>query len=143
MQTPPFIAQFIDPLLQSDGLWFIARLCLAVVFIASGAAKVLDFRGGVAEMRDAGLKPAVLVNILVAALMLGGSVLILADRALWLAAAALGVFLLLTIVIVHAFWRLQPPQAKLALFFALEHVSVVGGLIAAAIASHFRALTGH
>ncbi|WP_445658983.1 DoxX family protein [Achromobacter sp. NCFB-sbj8-Ac1-l] len=143
MQTPPFIAQFIDPLLQSDGLWFIARLCLAVVFIASGAAKVLDFRGGVAEMRDAGLKPAVLVNILVAALMLGGSVLILADRALWLAAAALGVFLLLTSVIVHAFWRLPPPQAKLALFFALEHVSVVGGLIAAAIASHFRALTGH
>ncbi len=143
MQTPPFIAQYIDPLLQSSGLWFIARLCLAVVFIASGAAKVIDFRGGVAEMRAAGLEPAILINIAVAALMLAGSVLILADRALWLAAGALGVFLLLTIVLVHAFWRLPPPQAKLALFFALEHVSVIGGLLAAAIASHFRALTGH
>jgi len=30
MQTPPFIAQYIDPLLQSSGLWFIARLSLAV-----------------------------------------------------------------------------------------------------------------
>lgn len=139
MQTP----QFIDSLLQSSWLWFIARLCLAVVFIASGAAKLFDFRGGVAEMRDAGLEPAKLVNIAVAALMLAGSALILADRALWLAAAALGVFLLLTIVIVHAFWRLPPPQAKLALFFALEHVSVVGGLIAAAVASHFRGLAGY
>ena len=138
MQTP----QFIGTLLQSDWLWFIARLCLAVVFIASGAAKLFDFRGGVAEMREAGLEPAKLVNIAVAALMVAGAVLILADRALWLAAAALGGFLLLTIVIVHAFWRLPPPQAKLALFFALEHVSVVGGLIAAAIASHARGLAG-
>lgn len=138
MQTP----LFIDSVLQSDWLWFIARLSLAVVFIASGAAKLFDFRGGVAEMRDAGLEPAKLVNIVVAGLMVAGSVLILADRALWLAAAALGVFMLLTIVIVHAFWRLPPPQAKLALFFALEHVSVVGGLIAAAIASHVRGLAG-
>ncbi|MBB1627352.1 DoxX family protein [Achromobacter sp. UMC71] len=136
MQTP----LFIDSLLQSDWLWFVARLFLAVVFLASGAAKLFDFRGGVAEMRDAGLRPATLFNILVAALMVGGSALILADRALWLAAAALGGFLVLTIVIVHAFWRLPPPQARLALFFALEHVSVVGGLIAAAIASHVRGL---
>ena len=77
MQTPPFIAQYIDPLLQSSGLWFIARLSLAVVFIASGAAKVIDFRGGVAEMRAAGLEPAILINIAVATLMLAGSVLIL------------------------------------------------------------------
>lgn len=140
MQTPPFITPFIDPILQSDALWFTARLCLAVVFIASGAAKLFDFKGGVAEMRAAGLAPARLFNMGVGALMVAGSVLILADRALWLAAAALGVFMLLTIVIVHAFWRLPGPQAKLALFFALEHVSVVGGLIAAAIASHYRAL---
>ncbi|WP_277403841.1 hypothetical protein [Achromobacter xylosoxidans] len=47
-------------------------------------------------------------------------------------------FLALTIVIVHAFWRLPEAQAKLALFFALEHVSVIGGLLCAAIASHAR-----
>ena len=46
MQTPPFIAQYIDPLLQSSGLWFIARLSLAVVFIASGAAKGSIFGAG-------------------------------------------------------------------------------------------------
>ena len=46
MQTP----QYIESLLQSTWLWFIARLCLAVVFIASGVAKLIDFQGGVAEM---------------------------------------------------------------------------------------------
>ena len=136
MQTP----QYLEPVLQSSWLWFIARLCLAVVFIASGAAKLIDFQGGVAEMRGAGLEPARLFNIAVAALMLAGSILILADRAVWLAAAALAVFLALTIFIVHAVWRLPEPQARLALFFALEHVSVIGGLFAAAIASHYRAL---
>lgn len=91
-----------------------------------------------AEMRAAGLEPARFFNIAVAVLMLAGSALILADRAVWLAAAALSVFLALTIVIVHAFWRLPEAQAKLALFFALEHVSVIGGLLCAAIASHAR-----
>ena len=136
MQTP----QYIESLLQSTWLWFIARLCLAVVFIASGVAKLIDFQGGVAEMRGAGLEPARLFNIAVAALMLAGSILILLDRAVWLAAAALAVFLVLTICIVDAFWRRPEQQAKLALFFALEHVSVIGGLFAAAIASHYRAL---
>lgn len=132
------IPQHLDSLLQSNWLWFIARLCLAVVFIASGAAKLIDFEGGVAEMRAAGLEPARFFNIAVAVLMLAGSALILADRAVWLAAAALSVFLALTIVIVHAFWRLPEAQARLALFFALEHVSVIGGLLCAAIASHSR-----
>ena len=136
MQTP----QYLESLLQSPWLWFIARLCLAVVFIASGAAKLIDFQGGVAEMRAAGLEPARLFNLAVAALMLAGSILLLADRAVWLAAGALALFLALTIFIVHAFWRLPEPQARLALFFALEHVSVIGGLFAAAVASHYRAL---
>ena len=83
---------------------------------------------------------ALALMLCMAALMLAGSILILADRAVWLAAAALAVFLALTIFIVHAIWRLPEPQARLALFFALEHVSVIGGLFAAAIASHYRAL---
>lgn len=136
MQTP----QFIESLLESSWLWFIARLCLATLFLSSGAAKLIDFSGGMAEMRAAGLHPAWLFNSAVAVLMLAGAALILADRAMWLAAAALGLFLMLTIVIVHAFWRLPGPQGRLALFFALEHVAVIGGLLAAAVASHYRAL---
>jgi len=130
----------IHTALESRWLWLIARLLLVVVFVSSGLAKLLAFDGGVAEMRAAGLEPASLFNIAVAVTLLGGSALILIDRHLWLGAGALAVFLLLTILIVHSFWNLPPAQAQTALFFALEHISIIGGLLAAAIASRLRAL---
>ncbi len=128
----------VDSILASRGFWLLARILLAVVFVSSGLAKLLDFEGGMAEMRKAGLAPEALFNAATIALLLGGSALLLLDRALWLGAAALAVFLALTIAIVHRFWALPEPQAMLALYVALEHVSVIGGLFAAAVASHLR-----
>ncbi|WP_372003185.1 DoxX family protein [Tistrella mobilis] len=129
---------FIERALDSAWLWLIARICLAVVFVASGLAKLVDFEGGLAEMRAAGLEPAIPFNLLTAATLLGGSAAILADRLVWLGAGALAVFLAATILVVHTFWSKTGPEAQLALFFALEHVSVAGGLIAVAIASDQR-----
>ncbi|KAF0803752.1 hypothetical protein A6D6_03643 [Alcanivorax xiamenensis] len=130
--------RIIDAVLDSGWLWLLARVCLAVVFVSSGLAKLIDFEGGLTDMRQAGLEPAWLFNIATAMTLLAASLLILLDRAVWLGAGALSVFLILTIVIVHRFWGLEGESAKLALFFALEHVSVIGGLIATAIASHLR-----
>lgn len=130
----------IDTILRSNWLWLIARLLLAVVFLSSGLAKIIDVQGSLAEMRAAGLNPAWLFNTATAAILLAGSALLLLDRALWLGAGALGVFLALTIVVVHRFWALPEPGAEQALFWALEHTSVIGGLIAAAIASRLRIL---
>lgn len=118
--------------------WRAARCLLVVVFVASGLAKTLDFSGGVAEMQAAGLAPPVLFNVVVAVTLLLGSALILLDRALWLGAGLLAGFLLLSILIVHRFWALPAEQAQLSLYFALEHLSLVGGLLAAAIASQVR-----
>lgn len=128
----------IDRALDSNWLWLLARILLAVVFLSSGLAKLFDYSGSLAEMRAAGLHPDWLFNIATAATLLLGSALLLLDRALWLGAGALAVFLLLTIIIVHRFWALPEAQAKAAMFWALEHTSLVGGLIAAAIASHWR-----
>ncbi|WP_024891059.1 DoxX family protein [Luteimonas huabeiensis] len=127
---PPFVARVLD----SPWCWFAARALLVVVFVASGLAKVVDFAGGMDEMRAAGLRPAWLFNAAVAATLLGGSVLVLLDRWLWVGAAALCVFLALTIAVVHRFWTLPEPQATLSMHFALEHLSVMGGLLAAAVA---------
>ncbi|MGZ9893682.1 DoxX family protein [Bordetella bronchiseptica] len=131
--------RYIDGVLESRWFWLLARLCLAVVFMASGLAKLIDFDGGVAEMRAAGLAPAALFNAAVAVTLLAGAGLVLLDRALWLGAGALALFLALTIAIVHTFWRLPEPQATLSMYFALEHASLIGGLCAAAIASRLRA----
>ncbi|MFU1998077.1 DoxX family protein [Bordetella avium] len=128
----------VDTTLDSRWLWIGARVLLAVVFLSSGLAKLLDFQGGLAEMRAAGLEPDWLFNIATIAVLLGGSVLLVLDRVLWLGTGALAVFLLLTILVVHHFWALPEAQARTAMFWALEHVSLIGGLVAAAIASHLR-----
>ncbi|ABE31808.1 doxX-like family protein [Paraburkholderia xenovorans LB400] len=126
----------VDSILGSRWLWLVARVLLAVVFLSSGLAKLIDFEGGLAEMRGAGLSPEGLFNIATIVTMLGGSALLLLDRLLWVGAGALGFFLFLTIVVVHRFWALPEAEAMPALYVALEHISLIGGLIAASIAGH-------
>lgn len=128
----------IHSMLESRWFWLLTRILMAVVFLSSGLAKLLDFDGGITEMTRAGLAPAALFNWLTIITLLGGSILMLLDRAVWLAAAALATFLLLTIVIVHHFWSLPEPQAISSMHIALEHVSLIGGLFAAAIVSRLR-----
>lgn len=128
----------IAKLLESNSLWFVARLLILVLFISSGLAKVFDYENSLAEMRAAGLHPDWFFNIASAAVMLVGSVLVLFNRLLWLGTGALAVFLFLTIVVVHTFWNYTGEQAQIAMFWAVEHIAVIGGLIAVAIAGYFR-----
>ncbi|MEL5515593.1 DoxX family protein [Serratia bockelmannii] len=124
--------------LDNRGLWITARILLAVVFLSSGVAKLIDFQGGLNEMRAAGLHPDWFFNIVTALVLVTGAVLIILDKALWLGAIALIIFLLLTIPFVHRFWDMQQSDAPQALYWAMEHVSLAGGLASAAIASRFR-----
>lgn len=124
--------------LDNRGIWIIARILLAVVFLSSGVAKLINFQGGLSEMRAAGLHPDWFFNIATALVLVTGAVLIILDRALWLGAVALIIFLMLTIPFVHRFWDMQQPDATQALYWAMEHVSLAGGLVSAAIASRFR-----
>ena len=128
---------FIKSSLESQWLWIISRCCLALLFFSSGLSKVLDVNTGFQEMQAAGLEPAWLFNYASALVLLVGAYSILFDRYLWLGAALLSVFLVITIVLVHTFWNLSGGQAQISLYFALEHISVIGGLIGTAIASHF------
>lgn len=131
---------WLQRLLEGKFLWLVARVLLSIVFIGGGLAKFIDFDGGVAEMAKAGLEPAAMYNVIVALTLLIGSALLFMGRWVWLGAGMLGVFLFLTIIVVHRFWALPEPQAKMAMFWALEHMAVIGGLMAAAIAGHFHAL---
>lgn len=128
----------IDRILSSPALWLAARLFLAVVFVSGGLAKVIDIEGSLAETRAAGLEPAGLFNAAAAIALLFGSLLLLLDRALFLGALILTGFLALTILLVHSFWQQTGPQAQISLYFALEHISLVGGLLLAAIVSTMR-----
>ncbi|PHM36744.1 hypothetical protein Xmau_04107 [Xenorhabdus mauleonii] len=130
--------RFIENALESKWLWLIVRLLLLVMFIGSGLAKLIDFDGGLAEMRESGLHPDWFFNIATVIVLLTGSLLILFDRLVWLGAGILSVFLILTVVVIHTFWLFSGEEFKSALYFALEHIAVIGGLLAAAMVSHFR-----
>lgn len=45
--------RFIDNSLESNWLWLTARICLALMFVASGLAKLFDYQASLEEMRAA------------------------------------------------------------------------------------------
>ncbi|MEV5407190.1 DoxX family protein [Streptomyces albidoflavus] len=127
--------QWVKAILSNRGVEVFARVLFMFVFLAGGLAKVIDFPGGVAEMRQFGLEPAVLINVLTIVVLLGGALLVILNRMVWLGAGALGVFIFLTILLVHQFWRLEGEKAIVAIHTASEHLTVIGALILVAIYS--------
>jgi len=125
--------RWINTILSSSLTEFAARVLLTFPFWGSGLAKLLDFTGGMAEMRQFGLEPAWFFNALTVFVQLTGSALIITKRWTWLGAGALGVFTALTIPIVHAFWRLEGERAVTAFHTAGEHVGMIGALILVSI----------
>lgn len=125
--------KIIQALLTNRAVAFAARVILTFPFWGSGLDKLINFTGGVGEMRQFGLEPAVLFNIAVFSTQLVGSALIISGRSVWLGAGALGIFTALTIPIVHHFWTMQGPAALHAFHTAAEHVGTIGGLITVSI----------
>ena len=125
--------KMIQALLTNRAVAIAARVILTFPFWGSGLDKLINFSGGVAEMRQFGLEPATLFNTAVFTTQLVGSALIISGRYVWLGAGALGVFTALTIPIVHHFWTMQGPAALHAFHTAGEHVGTIGGLIIVSI----------
>jgi transmembrane protein len=130
------MSRILPFILESKITWLVARILISFVFISGGLAKIFDAQNSIAEIQAIGLEPAIFFNYAVATTLLISALFILFDRYAWLGAVALSVFLLLTIILVHRFWDLPADRATLALYFASEHISVIGGLMATAIASH-------
>jgi transmembrane protein len=80
-----------------------ARTVLTLPYWASGAAKLTDLPGTVAEAGHFGLKPAPLVVAATILIQLGGSLMLILGRVGWLAAGALATFTALATVIAHPF----------------------------------------
>ena len=123
----------INAILSSRVTEIIARVIFTFPFWGSGLAKLIDFRGGVAEMEMFGLTPGWLYNIATIIVQLGGSALIITRRHTWLGAGALGVFTALTILIVHRFWALEGEHGLVAFHTATEHIGMIGALILVSI----------
>ncbi|WP_062013104.1 DoxX family protein [Aureimonas sp. AU4] len=126
----------IARLLESALFTRLAIVLLTFCFWGAGLAKLADFQAAVAETAFFGIQPAAPITVLVIATQLVGSFLLITGIKPWLGAGALGVFTALTIPLVHHFWNLEGEAAIVHFHTATEHVTVIGGLIVAAILAH-------
>jgi uncharacterized membrane protein YphA (DoxX/SURF4 family) len=119
--------EFVRAILEWQWTLLLVRFALVVTFLASGLSKIANFSDGVTEMAQAGLPAPVAMALLSIFVELGGSVLVLIGRWVWLGAGMLGVFTAIGAVTAHAFWKVSGPERKEALAVFLMHF----GLIAA------------
>ena len=128
---------FIANALTHPATIVIANIVLTFVFWMAGLFGLFNFRAIVQEMVDVNLPAPHLFAVATIATQLAGSALIITNMGGlgWLGAGALAVFLILTIPIGHPFWKYPEPKRTHEFHIALEHVTVVGGLMMAAILS--------
>jgi len=115
-------------------LFYIGAIAATFMFWSSGLGKAAHFADTLGEMAHFGLNPPWLFAVGTIGVQLAGSALVIVGgRFAWIGAAALALFTLATIPLAHAFWTLPPEAAFGERLIAEEHISVVGGLIVAAL----------
>jgi transmembrane protein len=130
---------FIAGALRSGWLYFIGMVVVTSAFWQSGFTKLYDFAGAQGEMAHFNLNPPVFFAIGTIVIQLGGSALmIFGKRLAGIGAGALGLFTVGTIPIAHAFWKLQGQEAFTERMFANANLTIIGGLVLAAIAAELK-----
>jgi transmembrane protein len=123
-------------LLSFHALELMARLALAAPFVVSGSAKLMNFTGAAGEVAGLGLQPAGPIAAAIILTQPSGSTLFMTRSFCWLGAGVLAAFTVLATLLAHSFWSFDGPDRghQKATFF--EHVAIIGGFAAAAIAAH-------
>src|SRR5258707_7559935 len=104
------------------------------MFWWSGFTKLANFQQTLGEMAHFGLNPPWLFAVGTIVIQLAGSALLIGGgRFAWLGAAPLALFTLTSIPIAHHFWDMSPEMAFGERLIAEVHVTVIGGLILAAL----------
>lgn len=130
---------FVTSVLRAGWLYYVGMVVVTSAYWQSAFEKIFDFAGAQAEMAHFNLNPPAFFGIGTIIIQLGGSVLmIFGKRLAWVGAGILGLFTLATIPIAHAFWKLEGQEAFTERMFTNSNLTIVGGLILAAIAAEWR-----
>ncbi|MFG1479473.1 DoxX family protein [Xanthobacter sp. V4C-4] len=126
----------LSALLESPAFAVFARIVLTFIFWSAGIGMAVDYGDTLHTMARFGLDPAAAWAPAVIATLLVGSLLVIVNRLAWLGYGILATFTALCIPIAHAFWTMAG-EARIAHFHvAVEHISLIGGLMAGAIVNH-------
>ncbi|RVU15777.1 DoxX family protein [Methylobacterium oryzihabitans] len=107
----------------------VARILVVVLFVVSGAGKVMNPGGVGAAVAGKGLPyPQVLAYLAIAA-ELGLGLLIALGFYARAAALLLAVFTAATIVLFHDFWHMTGDALRQNQIHAMKNLSIIGGLL--------------
>ncbi|MCG1053556.1 DoxX family protein [Mycetohabitans sp. B5] len=128
---------FLAVVLGSPIILVVGRIILTTLFWSAGIFGLFNFSSIVSEMEAVVLPAPAAFAVATISVQLLGSFLLIGNFNGWgwIGAGALGVFTLLTIPYGHAFWTFPEPRRTEELHIALEHISVAGGMLMAAIAT--------
>ncbi|MCC8940311.1 DoxX family protein [Bradyrhizobium sp. Arg68] len=123
--TPCWIAV----ILSRPWLLPISRAALVSAFLLGGIQKLVDFNGAVSEQAHFGLQPAWLWAAAAIVVELGGSVLVIAGRCVWLGAGGLGVLTAVSMLVANNFWAQSGHDRFIATNAFFEHLGLIAGLV--------------
>lgn len=136
---PETSPRWISAILRWPVLWHMARLALVSAYILGGFTKLLDFAGAAAEQQHFGLYPGWLWATTAIVVELGGSLLVVLNRLVWLGAGGLGVLTFVAMLTANAFWTMQGHDRYMATNSFFEHLGLIAGLVAVSILSELAA----
>ena len=110
-------------------LTFVARLCLAGIFIFAGAGKLIFFDQTATYMASKGFTAIPLFLAGAALLELVGGVSLILGYKSRFGAAILLLFLIPTTLIFHEFWNLSGAERDVQLIMFLKNLAIFGGLL--------------
>lgn len=129
------VSAALSALAHSSGFLLLARLLLTFAFWSDALFQLAAFDAYSKALERFRLRPGWAFNGATMVFKLAASLMIVSDYHAWVAVIALSVFVLLTIPIAHAFWAKSGEAAFNARNFAMEHVSLIGGLLLAGLLS--------
>ena len=131
--------RWIPVTLDSRAFRLLARIALMTPFWLQGARDATHWPQTVQLMRHFGLQPPELFGVATVMILIVGSVLVIVGgRWTWISAGAMALFTAATIPVAHPFWKLEGDAKLTEIAIVQEHISIIGGMMLAAILSHRR-----
>jgi len=128
----------IDLVLDSPWLWPLARLALCSAYLLGGIVKLANFPAAAAEQAHFGLDPGWLWAAAAIVVELGGSILVISGRLVWLGAGALGVLTAIATLVANPFWSVEEPGRAMVANSFFEHLALIAGLVLVTLFAHRR-----
>ena len=127
--------RWIGAILGWPGLAPICRAALVSAFLIGGIQKLIDFSGATAEQAHFGLQPAWLWAAAAVVVEIGGSLLVIFGRWVWLGAGGLGVLTAIAMGTANNFWALTGHDRFVAVNTFFEHLGLIAGLVLVCVLS--------